>query len=714
MQQVSEEYKQAMKLPLRNRSDMRVVIGSVNMTAQLSAEARTMSPETNIYFSTPDAVFKGDTGRTYSTMEDNFTPCDGSMFFAPRQADNMPYYDTGYVSKERMSTTSSNQNAVIEFSFDDVSTPSANNPFEVMIWFDEKGKPPYLDVWFEWDNSGWYGWSGVETTSNPIKFRTTSAPSGKTSITGLHIRGYGTTTYRMRIKKIMFGTGTVLYSDIIEKTEQKDYTSMINENLPTRDLQVDLINYDARYDADNPDNPLAMLDEDKQTIDVYYGYDVSGAGDYEWVHGGTFISDSWSSGRHKASIMAKDMLQNNEKLFVHSNSNLGRYHKASYWLEQIIINLSPDVNHLIPYEYDSDMDDIDMDLPFCRTVPAKQVLQQLANYCCKTVLITNDGKIKVTSVQDDTSDFEITNNDVINDMTVNKEELVKEVVVPFYNHAYIPTEDVIICDEIINIPTDDYLYTRSFGDTIYGNVYVEITDATPLATETDLTSYAGTRLETPLLNVEYGEWYITDVDNSIGDKQIYVIYEFDSNDTQINTISVQNRAYNYTPSSASVAKVKVYVRYPDDSAITPSDVQEFRFVKEVLTAGYLDEPLDYWWGLLDAGDYRVRITAGGYFQFTSADVHYSVNSTGKVLRWDNPLIGTQDRALLVAQFVGDYLRSNLSYNYQYRGNPELNANDVIGQENDFIADMKVVVSEHKIGFNGALSGEITARRQVEG
>ena len=91
---------------------------------------------------------------------------------------------------------------------------------------------------------------------------------------------------------------------------------------------------------------------------------------------------------------------------------------------------------------------------------------------------------------------------------------------------------------------------------------------------------------------------------------------------------------------------------------------------------------------------------------------YQINNSGKSLKWDNPLIGSQERALLVAQYVGDYLQSNIKYNYQYRGNPELNANDVIRQENDFISNMQVVISEHKIGFNGALSGEITARRRI--
>ena len=713
MQNVTEAYKEAMKLPLRNRSDMRIVIGDVNMTAQLSAES-SVGYSKEIYYANMDSIFKNNANIDYSTLEQDFTPADGSMFFTPRENSGMPYFETGYTSNLLMDTTMSGNDLNYIAFFDDIDAPSASNPFVANITFSDKGAPTTASIFFQWDDSGWYGWGSVDVVDNKVRVMSTSAPTGYSKITGLWVRGaYTTASYRrLRIKSITFGDGAVIYSDIIEKSEQTDYTSHINENLPTRDFKCDLINYDARYDADNPNNPLAILDEAKQTLNVYYGYDVTGQGGYEWLHGGKFIVDSWSSGKYRASIMAKDELQNNDRLFIHSNTNLGRFARAGYWLEFIMNCLSPDPNHPIEYEYDSDMDDIIMDLTVVRTLPAKQILQMLANYCCKTLYIDNDGKVIISSNQDEATDFEMTSYDVLDDMQINKEELIKEVCVPYYSFGYIPTDETVLVDEVVEITENGYTYEQSFGDTIYGFVDVQVSEYPPIATVSDLSNQQYTnRVLTSLFPVTYGDEYIMEVDHTA---QLYVITEHNSSGTEINRLMIQNWGYLYTPSSSSVTQIRVYVRYADDSPITPSDLSFFRVEKSVIYQGYPDEPLDYWYGMLNIGTYHIRITAGGYFKFTSALAKYQVNDTGKTLTWDNPLIGTQARALEVAQFVGDYLKSNLSYNYKYRGNPELNANDVITQENDFIADMEVTVSEHKIGFNGALSGEITARRRAEG
>ena len=699
MKSVSNEYKAAMKQTIRNRSTMIVTIGDVNTTAQLSAEEA--SGSNGIYFSSGDSVFRTDRGLTYSTLEQDFTPADGSMFFTPRENSEAPILDTGFVSSGLMQLPASASQTNFIFTFDEVLPP-----LSVTLEFDEN-YPDCADFYFLWDNDQYWGWVDVAITGKKKTISTTSAPSGATKVKGLWLRGKSNTAdnRRMRIRSITFGTGEIIEPDIIESSEQTNYVSRINENLPTADFRLNLINYDSRYDADNPDNPLALLDEDKQKVNVYYGYDIDGEGTYEWVHGGKFISDSWSSGKHKATIIAKDELQYNENLFIHSNYTLRVDNTADVWASLMFAQLG-----VLNYVVDSDLANITMDLPFCRTYPAKQALQMLANYCLKTFYFDADGIPHISS-DDNVPDLEITANDILNDITTNKEELIKEVVVPYYTSSFVPTEMVTLVDENVVIPSANYLYTQDFNGIIHGYLDVIFTDPTPMVTEDDLVQYGNDRVATLAQNVSYGEWYKVTVDD---DKLVYCIYEFNSSSVQINTIVINNRDYRYTPSSSSVALARVFIRYPNDSAITPSDVGYFEMSRVEFEAGTtLDEPTGYWWNYIEhAGTYRVRITSLGYFQFSSANVKYQVNDSGKSLVWDNPLIGTQERALLVAEFVGEYLKSNISYNYKYRGNPELDCNDVIIQENDFTPNMQVVVSEHKIGFNGALSGEITARRRL--
>ena len=784
MQNVSEQYKRSMSDILRNRSNMLVAIGDVNPTAQMSAH---FMPEysNEMYFHTADDVIKDNVEATYSTLEQDLTPADGSMFFPPRRNSGLPYIHNGYVSYDLMGLSTSSNNPNCTYFFDEVTYPLVT-----VVEFDENGCPDSALIYFKWDNDLYYGWSNVPVTDNKIRVKITSKPAAaQGTIKGVWIKGYKTdeNVRRMRIKRITFGDGTCIFPEIIESSEQKDYISKINENLPTRDLTVKLINYASRYDADNPDNPLTIFDDNKQEINVYYGYDIDGNGTWEWVHGGTFLSDSWSSGKHKATIMAKDILQSNENLFIHSNSALGENNNAEYWLQMIMGQLG-----ITEYDYDPDMANITMELPFAHTISAKEVLQQLANYCCKTLYIDNEGKVRITSATnitnenvehteeitvtsssytqtiegelsraynsviarvfisgarvyseavsvsgDDysytftprygngtyrvsivglyegtTPDFEITSNDIIDDIDVEKEELIKEVVVPCYSYAFVPTEEVILTDEIVEVPSDNYLYTQSFGDTIYGFVGVEVDKYPYILTESNLIQLSGypNRLRTNgYTQVEYGKSYMLNVDT---DKRITSINEYNSSGTLVKSTDIGNYGYLYTPYNDTVTQIIAYIGYADNSNISPSDVYEFYMAENVALLGYPDEPLDYWYMYLDEGTYKVKINSTGYFKFTSANVKYQINNSGKSLKWDNPLIGSQERALLVAQFVGDYLQSNIKYNYKYRGNPELNANDVIRQENDFISNMQVVVSEHKIGFNGALSGEITARRRI--
>jgi hypothetical protein len=65
----------------------------------------------------------------------------------------------------------------------------------------------------------------------------------------------------------------------------------------------------------------------------------------------------------------------------------------------------------------------------------------------------------------------------------------------------------------------------------------------------------------------------------------------------------------------------------------------------------------------------------------------------------------------LAEWLADYYRSGIEYEYDTRGNPEIDANDVIYQENDFHKDMTVNLYRTRLDFNGSFSGSVTARRR---
>lgn len=788
MKSVSEQYKEAMKLQIRNRSSLMVAIGNVDLMAQTSAKDGNRTG--GEYYSTVKGVFNENIAEEYSTLEQDFTRADGSMMFVPRETQEELIQDVGYVGEGVNS--GSTENARISCVFAPTSVP-----FKITFDLGEHFLPKIalyatLDTGEQVMVLVTYN-----NTHRKITGTLNSLPTGAKSVVGVEMYGWGG-DHRFRVKQIVIGDGLLINPDIIESTEQKNYCSKINENLPTSDLTINLINYDSRYDADNPKNPLAILDEGEQEVNIYYGYDVDGQGNYEWIHGCKAMSSDWESSKFKATIHAHDILQDDERLYIHNNAQLWRFPTALFWVEDVLQAMG-----ISDYEVDADMDDIIMTLPIIKTYPMKEMLQLIANYCCKTLFISGDGKVVISdkvnttyeetvldsdtvvvdtiSVEDtytgttsteyekvearvmfsdansnityfdeveydgtdytynffsrygdgtyvisilgyissETPNFEITSDDIIEDIDIEKEEVIKEVIVPYYSITTVPIETTVLSEETVSVGSSGMDYTVSFGDTIYGDIELEIQSINNLVDAEDFEqgSISGTsgqniasttRLRSDYIEVSANTTYKIETQS---DLYIFEIYEYESDNTFI-TYTTVNKSEDYFETGDDTAYVRILLRRPENEDVTPSDIETIRMVQTTVSAGFA--PTDYLYTYLpNEGEYRVIVRASGTVQYVFNTVSYSVNPNGKSLTWDNPLIGSAEVAESVAEFVGEYLKSNLSYSYEYRGNPELDTNDVILQENDFSPNMQVVVTEHTIKFNGGLDGEIKARRKAE-
>ena len=114
-----------------------------------------------------------------------------------------------------------------------------------------------------------------------------------------------------------------------------------------------------------------------------------------------------------------------------------------------------------------------------------------------------------------------------------------------------------------------------------------------------------------------------------------------------------------------------------------------------------------------AGGADTEVTINGYeYNVTQALVTRQLNPTGTVETWENPLVSTLKHASDLAEWIGDYLRSDREYDLEYRGEPRIDANDIVFLENKYVPDLLLRIYEHTLKFNGALSGTIKARRDM--
>ena len=110
-----------------------------------------------------------------------------------------------------------------------------------------------------------------------------------------------------------------------------------------------------------------------------------------------------------------------------------------------------------------------------------------------------------------------------------------------------------------------------------------------------------------------------------------------------------------------------------------------------------------------SGTYRLEVQ-GYRYKIVEKYATKTLHLRGKTVKWSNPLISDMQMATDLVEWLADYYTSGIEYEYDTRGNPEIDVTDVVFQENEFYPDMKVNIYRHTIGFNQAFSGRVTARR----
>lgn len=823
MKQVSEAYKESMKQDVRNRSTMIVAIGDINPILQTEATGREGYENQVAFFCRPyyltnGVVFRNGTDYTYSSLEHNFTRADGSMFFVPYNTPEADVIDTGLTTYSHVRYGSSQ---AIDIMF---PSEGVKAPFEITVEMRE-----YIPTRVTFELHGDEGQIKYHTFINETNRRLSytfdtlpESTSGEYHLAILFSLNEETDlSQRARIKSIIFGSGVCVFPDIIESAETKSYSSMTNENLPTDDLTVNLINYNARYDADNPNNPLAILDNKNQEINVYYGYDVADDGTYEWVKGCNVVASDWNSKQHTATITGVDRFRNNETLFIHSYNTITYRSNAEWVIMYCLYKMFGYINFV------GKGTDRAMKNQIIATTTCKETLHQLSSFCGTQMLFDENGNIVFTDNIDESFDivdhtegsiirtqpsvghyeipkndttkayvrfrvighnyeydceqditfyremeyldsrdvffydfesyeepatlnvtgaiiidvlrvidtpeseyFDMTKDDVLEDMVASKEDRVQEIIVPYFspNKVTQDTQEVasIMCD--ISASQSEFKFDVDLGGVIYADKYVYQADGElviPLSNfyeDSTINRSTGAR-DTDTKStcsgfraVTSGEYFRITCDE---DKIITGYGEYSTNATSgfIRWVDI-NDDKCVKKMGSNCNYIRVEVRYPDDSAIDVSELKQVRLAQAKRSS--FKTPNDYAIVTVNkAADFptsdtlEIFVTAKSYYNFTSSDVSVAVNSDGKVVRWENPLIASKKEATFVANSLKAKMNDNIIYEYDYRGNPEIEVGDIIRQENDFNPNLKVVIQEHKIGFNGALSGEIVAKRRLD-
>lgn len=737
MQKVSKAYKESMKSSLRERAYIMISFGLVNQEAQAKA---TVDNGSYAYYSNKDNIFGEHIDDTvYATLEEEFTKVDGSMFFLPRATEGGRYYDTGIVSDKLVSEA----RCEVVISLNTIATDFKG----LTINFGEN-YPVDFDI--------------VGSTGQTIEFRgntkskwSTEEVLENTTYIKLVFYKMKNPQSRLRIYSIMFGYGLVYYNDSVMSSALDSYVSPIGADVPQFDFSVTLKNYDHYFNVDNPNSAINYL-ETGQEMDIMYGYQTPGSDTIEWIQGNHLWCSEWESDDNTATIRCQDIFRNMDGEYVK-----GLYSAAGKSYYALAEEILKDAG-ISEYYIDPRLKKLYSNNPIPR-VKYKEALQIIANACRCVLTQSRDGKVQIKSNFMPSASI-ATNGEETYSNAANVLTDTPKVEYATLAGNYTPTDGTMFF-----LPrngkaalTTGYVSKEISGanGTFTKNPIVTIT-MEAIRAYYGLKLVFGTALPAAFTIRTYkgGEpvnEYPVEKDE-INTTSI-ILRDFDDFDVMKIEFTKTAEPYNrIVLNYFSLSDVVDFTMNRRDMTSSPKAIKQ-ELIKEVIVPCYTyqennrEENLVYEDIDVIAGEvetyyiqdpsygYKVKLdevegkatvvvwsnyfvtikfNVTGSFKLEVQGYRYkivekyatvSLNARGKTVKWKNPLISNTTMANELAAWLADYYTAGIEYEYDTRGNPELDATDIVYQENEFHDGMRVNIYRHTVNFKQAFSGRVTARR----
>lgn len=737
MQKVSKAYKESMKSSLRERAYIMISFGLVNQEAQAKA---TVDNGSYAYYSNKDNIFGEHIDDTvYATLEEEFTKVDGSMFFLPRATEGGRYYDTGIVSDKLVSEARCEVVISLNTIAMDFKGLTINFGENYPVDFDIVGSTGQT---IEFRGNTKSKWSTEEVLEN-------------TTYIKLVFYKMKNPQSRLRIYSIMFGYGLVYYNDSVMSSALDSYVSPIGADVPQFDFSVTLKNYDHYFNVDNPNSAINYL-ETGQEMDIMYGYQTPGSDTIEWIQGNHLWCSEWESDDNTATIRCQDIFRNMDGEYVK-----GLYSAAGKSYYALAEEILKDAG-ISEYYIDPRLKKLYSNNPIPR-VKYKEALQIIANACRCVLTQSRDGKVQIKSNFMPSASI-ATNGEETYSNAANVLTDTPKVEYATLAGNYTPTDGTMFF-----LPrngkaalTTGYVSKEISGanGTFTKNPVVTIT-MEAIRAYYGLKLVFGTALPAAFTIRTYkgGEpvnEYPVEKDE-INTTSI-ILRDFDDFDVMKIEFTKTAKPYNrIVLNYFSLSDVVDFTMNRRDMTSSPKAIKQ-ELIKEVIVpcytyqennreenivyedidvvAGevetyYIQDPSYGYKVKLDEVEGKATVVAWsnyfvtikfnvtGSFKLEVQGYRYkivekyatvSLNARGKTVKWKNPLISNTTMANELAAWLADYYTAGIEYEYDTRGNPELDATDIVYQENEFHDGMRVNIYRHTVNFKQAFSGRVTARR----
>ena len=671
MIKVSNAYKYAMQKKIRDRAYISITLGVVNGDAQNTA----YFDGDYAYWGNKVLPFRNDAEYTeYATLEQNYMRVDGQMYFLPRET-------SGLYQLRNAPLTTQNIMETVKVTFQQEYSIKG-----LTIDFGKYYPTSFKIVTDEKE---------LTYTSNKHDFSTTDVIGDTTNIQIIPISMVGGNK-RLRVEKIVMGVGLTYRNNDVSTSSFEEFVNGISAEIPYRKLSVTILDKNNVYNVDD-DNSFINFLETGQKMELLYGMALSDE-TVEWHKKATMLLTDWNSKKNQMSFTANDVLSTLEDNYTIGNKI---YDRTAY-AEAISIltdaGFEPD-----EYFVDDCLRDVSLHNPMPEA-PHKECLQLLCNASRCILFVDSDGRINIKANFAnviDPADMQVTSNgtawwgNATNVLYGNNNvyaELTRNFMRVDGSQFFLPRNTSTAIEQTgyvtSNVSDENGLFSENPVLTLklpaaytYYGLYISFQGNPPK--EMKVSTYNGDTLlktfkyddlkEKSLLNDEFENFDSIrfEIIKAYPKNRVLIdkISFGDLSDYELKKDSMTENPYGYAERKTKDVFVKIYT-FQNGEDNTPQVVEDNIYLKK------------------------------------------SINNTGEIRYCENQLISTEEHARTVAEWLGNYYANNISYDVQYRGDPMLEAADIIFMESDIVNSLQVEVEKHKLNFNGAFSGSLQLRRAM--
>jgi hypothetical protein len=729
--------------PVRNRSYVRVSYGVFNLVASQQAAF-----SDNGHTAYGDGNLNDDIlpDRDYATFEKNYWRADGKQLLLPAAA---PYNYDGFVSSAVSGSDSTfTADPTITVSFSD-----AQDIFGLTFTFPEGQVPQEIKV----NGTAYYPDDSFYVISDKLE-----------AVTEINIEFVKAPApgRRVRLNRLQFGQTVYFENKQLIKTSFSSSIDFLSLSLTQKQFSFTIDNRRQIYNPLNPSGLYAYLAA-KQPVEVDYGYELDD-GSIEWILGDNLVLESTPTiSDNQAQFPAVDNLTNLTGMFpkgLYRPSGISLYDLAKEVLDDAGVEHYVIDEHLksvytkaaLPVATHRECLQIIANAGQCILYTDRNGYIKLEVALDPTITIGDNGHTIFSNSDSAYNDEDLPTEKYADFLPNSWKAAGKKVLLPSVG-PYIRTgfvSDKICGDDgtFSEYPVFYWKYSFPYSafqipitfDNVDGEYATDFDVVYKLdGEEIDRVSVTGNTAVT--YNVEHDISGIDEIDIEIHKwsvstrrAMIAQIGKGRVNDmridfntasakpvveksSQVKTVTVN--CYSYTPAAAATEM------YHEN--ITPSGTVTLNITHDAATEIFASVT-----GIKDdngnVADTDVTITAQEHYTYYSIVTltgakPATLSLTGRVLTTasaavvkqlnpqgedkaalQNPLITDLTNAQNTAVWIADYFSKRNILTTDYRGNPEIDAHDLAYMESQFEGLFPARVMEHKIEFDGALSGYVKA------